>query len=140
MSAQTTNNNSVWAKVVELAKDHHRSVNAAHSALYNNGRATSGATSRNSSIQSNTDSLASVHPSLRYRKASSVLSHDLPSQSTLSSSASMASDKPLSQSSKHSQGKAMFNKAWSEVKKAAREHHEGVNAAYHAHYGMGTSR
>ncbi|KAI1843121.1 hypothetical protein JX266_010648 [Neoarthrinium moseri] len=36
--------------------------------------------------------------------------------------------------------RSSVDKAWSKVKKHAREHHQGVTAAYTTYYGIGTSR
>jgi len=42
-----------------------------------------------------------------------------------------------SRSSSRSSSTSSINKAWSTIKKAAREHHESVNAAYTTYYGAG---
>jgi hypothetical protein len=119
MDSTTSNNttsskksNSTWYSIKKAAHEHHESLNSAYAVYYGAGAASRGSSATSSAVQSPRGSLEEAEQA-------------------------MISGKPGQENQKKERG---VSKAWEKVKKAAKEHHESVNAAHRAYYGAGVSR
>jgi hypothetical protein len=104
---------TVLRTLATKAKEHHESVNAAYATYYSSGSSSNGMTS------SQPTPAATPRPSLDTPHTSNT--------STPSSRSPSPSSPPL------------VAKAWKSLKKAAKDHHDSVNAAYSTYYAPGIS-
>jgi hypothetical protein len=156
---------TIFQTIASKAKAHHASVNAAYSTYYPSSSSTP-STSTTSTPRQSMDNTTSSQKSHKPNKAWSTIKkvakehhESLNSAYTVYYGAgSSSSSSPVSSAAGSPRGsleatkvlaiedagqekqQRRMSKAWEKVKKAAREHHEGVNAAYDTYYGAGVSR
>jgi hypothetical protein len=105
---------TVLRTLATKAKEHHESVNAAYATYYSSGSSSNGMTS------SQPTPAATPRPSL-----------DTPHNTSNTSAPPSRSPSPSSP--------PLVAKAWKSLKKAAKDHHDSVNAAYSTYYAPGIS-
>ena len=121
-TSTSTSRRSSWrnsiANLIDLAKEHHHAMNAAHTAYRGGPRQ------------------YTTRPAAPSSTASSSRKHSAAAESVYSVSTMDSMDAEKTAAKKEKRGS--WSSAWEGVKRTAKDHHVAVNQAYASYYGMGT--